>query len=183
MGTNLKAPLFLAQAAAGMDCTTIYFNEQPIRRFYTDRATIIEWWLRQNNYDLEHSFSLQRKGPAKIGFLHRSLTPGTETFYLLAHLSEVLKSGAEVIIYLNGSADSPLSTLFEQYATRIVCLPADRRDEVLKRGARLDEATPGTGLGLSIVDELARAYGGAIALGDSALGGLRVQLTLPRPEV
>ncbi len=62
-------------------------------------------------------------------------------------------------------------------------LPADRRDEVLKRGARLDEATPGTGLGLSIVDELARAYGGAIALGDSALGGLRVQLTLPRPEV
>ena len=120
----------LAQAAAGMDCTMIYFNEQPLRRFYTDRATIIEWWLRQNNYDLEHSFSLQRKGPAKIGFLHRSLTPGTETFYLLAHLSEVLKSGAEVIIYLNGSADSPLSTLFEQYATRIVCLPADRRDAV-----------------------------------------------------
>ena len=61
-------------------------------------------------------------------------------------------------------------------------LPADRRSEVLKRGARLDEATPGTGLGLSIVDELARAYGGGIALGDSALGGLKVELTLPRAE-
>ena len=61
-------------------------------------------------------------------------------------------------------------------------LPADRRADVLKRGARLDEATPGTGLGLSIVDELARAYGGAIALGDSPMGGLSVELTLPRAE-
>ncbi|WP_239508070.1 ATP-binding protein, partial [Enterobacter asburiae] len=41
-------------------------------------------------------------------------------------------------------------------------LPPDRRDEVLKRGTRLDENAPGSGLGLSIVDELARAYGGSI---------------------
>lgn len=61
-------------------------------------------------------------------------------------------------------------------------LPADRRGEVLKRGARLDEKTPGSGLGLSIVDELARAYGGDLALGDSALGGLKVELVLPRAE-
>jgi signal transduction histidine kinase len=62
-------------------------------------------------------------------------------------------------------------------------LPADQREQALKRGARLDEATPGTGLGLSIVDELARAYGGGISLEDSALGGLRAALTLPRAEV
>ena len=61
-------------------------------------------------------------------------------------------------------------------------LPADRRAEVLKRGARLDEATPGSGLGLSIVDELARAYGGDLALSDSRLGGLKVKLVLPRAE-
>jgi len=61
-------------------------------------------------------------------------------------------------------------------------LPADRRAEVLKRGARLDEKTPGTGLGLSIVDELARAYGGSVSLGDSKLGGLHVELKLPRAE-
>lgn len=61
-------------------------------------------------------------------------------------------------------------------------LPADRRAEVLKRGARLDEATPGSGLGLSIVDELARAYGGDIALSDSRLGGLKVKLVLPRAD-
>lgn len=61
-------------------------------------------------------------------------------------------------------------------------LPADRRAEVLKRGARLDEATPGSGLGLSIVDELARAYGGDLVLADSRLGGLKVNLVLPRAE-
>src|SRR5262249_46456723 len=61
-------------------------------------------------------------------------------------------------------------------------LPADRREEALKRGQRLDESAPGSGLGLAIVEELARAYGGAVALGDSPMGGLKVELTLPRAE-
>jgi signal transduction histidine kinase len=61
-------------------------------------------------------------------------------------------------------------------------LPQDQRDEVLKRGARLDESAPGSGLGLSIVDELARAYGGTLALSQSRHGGLRIDLELPRAE-
>ncbi len=61
-------------------------------------------------------------------------------------------------------------------------LPADRRAEVLKRGARLDEKAPGSGLGLSIVDELVRSYGGKIQLLDSAMGGLKVELSLPAAE-
>jgi len=61
-------------------------------------------------------------------------------------------------------------------------LPADRREEALKRGQRLDESAPGSGLGLAIVDELARAYGGSLTLGDSGMGGLKVELVLPRAE-
>ena len=61
-------------------------------------------------------------------------------------------------------------------------LPAERRDEVLKRGSRLDESAPGSGLGLSIVDELARAYGGTVTLGAASTGGLSVAVTLPRAE-
>lgn len=61
-------------------------------------------------------------------------------------------------------------------------LPPERRGEVLKRGARLDESAPGSGLGLAIVDELARAYGGSLALSESAMGGLKVEITLPRAE-
>jgi signal transduction histidine kinase len=61
-------------------------------------------------------------------------------------------------------------------------LPPERRQEVIKRGARLDESAPGSGLGLAIVDDLARAYGGSISLDDSPLGGLRVGVDLPRAE-
>ena len=56
----------------------------------------------------------------------------------------------------------------------------DQYVEALKRGARLDEATPGSGFGLAIVDDLAKAYKGAVKLGKSDLGGLKVALTLPR---
>ena len=61
-------------------------------------------------------------------------------------------------------------------------LPAERREEVVRRGARLDENAPGSGLGLSIIDELARAYRGSLDLGESTLGGLAVQVDLPRSE-
>jgi signal transduction histidine kinase len=61
-------------------------------------------------------------------------------------------------------------------------LPPDQRESVLKRGERLDENAPGSGLGLSIVDELARAYGGSLVLGDSPLGGLKATLDLPQAE-
>jgi signal transduction histidine kinase len=59
-------------------------------------------------------------------------------------------------------------------------IPDAAIETALKRGARLDEATPGSGLGLAIVKDLAEAYGGALALSRSSLGGLRAELTLPR---
>ncbi|UTP38716.1 sensor histidine kinase [Phenylobacterium sp. LH3H17] len=61
-------------------------------------------------------------------------------------------------------------------------LTPEEREEVVRRGARLDESAPGSGLGLSIIDELARAYGGSLKLGKSRLGGLLVELDLPRAE-
>ena len=61
-------------------------------------------------------------------------------------------------------------------------LPEGQREAVLRRGARLDESAPGSGLGLSIVEELAKAYGGAVSLGESAWGGLKVELRLPQAE-
>ena len=55
-----------------------------------------------------------------------------------------------------------------------------KRDVVLKRGVRADEAAPGSGLGLSIVRELAELYGGTISLESSPIGGLRARLLLPK---
>ncbi|QEL23025.1 sensor histidine kinase [Bosea sp. F3-2] len=58
-------------------------------------------------------------------------------------------------------------------------LPDGAMAEVLKRGHRLDEATPGSGLGLSIVVDLAKLYRGELTLQRSPLGGLRARLVLP----
>ncbi|HWK97645.1 MAG TPA: sensor histidine kinase [Pseudolabrys sp.] len=56
--------------------------------------------------------------------------------------------------------------------------PAER-EQVARRGRRLDETKPGSGLGLSIVVELAGLYGGELTLGSAPIGGLRADLTLP----
>ncbi|MBY0568362.1 MAG: sensor histidine kinase [Hyphomonadaceae bacterium] len=49
-------------------------------------------------------------------------------------------------------------------------------EAALMRGKRLDESDSGHGLGLAIADELVRGFGGALHLGRSALGGLRVEV-------
>jgi signal transduction histidine kinase len=54
-----------------------------------------------------------------------------------------------------------------------------QREQVARRGQRLDETKPGSGLGLSIVVELATLYGGALNLGTAPIGGLRAELALP----
>jgi signal transduction histidine kinase len=58
-------------------------------------------------------------------------------------------------------------------------LTAAEREQVARRGRRLDETKPGSGLGLAIVVELAGLYGGALTLGTSPIGGLRAELVLP----
>ncbi len=51
---------------------------------------------------------------------------------------------------------------------------------MLERFARGDGVSgPGTGLGLSIAAAQAARHGGALALEDGPLGGLRVRVTLP----
>jgi signal transduction histidine kinase len=58
-------------------------------------------------------------------------------------------------------------------------IPEAALDEVLRPGMRLDQRTPGSGLGLTIVEEVARAYGGRLALEASPLGGLAARVDLP----
>jgi signal transduction histidine kinase len=58
-------------------------------------------------------------------------------------------------------------------------IAADQRALALQRGGRLDERKPGSGLGLTIALDLATLYGGSLTLGQSPLGGLKVQLDLP----
>ena len=58
-------------------------------------------------------------------------------------------------------------------------LSPGQRDQVARRGRRLDETKPGSGLGLSIVVELSTLYGGSVSLSTAPIGGLRAELVLP----
>ena len=58
-------------------------------------------------------------------------------------------------------------------------LSPDQTTAAVARGIRLHDDTPGSGLGLAIASDLAKLYGGSIALGRSPLGGLHAALRLP----
>jgi two-component system, OmpR family, osmolarity sensor histidine kinase EnvZ len=62
-------------------------------------------------------------------------------------------------------------------------IPESRREEAFRPFHRLDEGrnlqTGGSGLGLAIARDIARAHGGDILLGKSALGGLKATIRLP----
>ncbi|MFG5864192.1 sensor histidine kinase [Metapseudomonas sp. CR1201] len=55
----------------------------------------------------------------------------------------------------------------------------DKREEVIGRGARLDEQVAGHGLGLGIVRDIVESWNGSLSLQQSPLGGLRVRIELP----
>jgi signal transduction histidine kinase len=63
-------------------------------------------------------------------------------------------------------------------------IPPQDRERVFERFVRLDAArsaeSGGSGLGLAIVAELVHAHGGTITIGDSPLGGARLEVLLPR---
>ncbi|OAN77440.1 two-component sensor histidine kinase [Jannaschia sp. EhC01] len=65
-------------------------------------------------------------------------------------------------------------------------IPADKREDALRPFIRLDTARnqnqgSGVGLGLAIAQDIVRRHGGSLILGESArLGGLRVDMMLPR---
>jgi signal transduction histidine kinase len=91
-------------------------------------------------------------------------------------------ASSRVAIEVVRERPDPLS---DRHVVRIVVdddgrgLSPSEREQVSKRGQRLDETKPGSGLGLSIIVELAALYGGSLTLGTAPLGGLRAELVLP----
>jgi signal transduction histidine kinase len=82
----------------------------------------------------------------------------------------------EVLAAAVGTADQAVHIIVDDDGRG---LSPEEREQVARRGQRLDETKPGSGLGLSIVVELASLYGGGLLLGTAPIGGLRAELVLP----
>ena len=121
------------------DSLMLYFNEQSLREYFSNKAKISEFFIRSRGARLEFSFPLFFNEIPNIGILHRSLSPGTETYYLLAHLIGRDKSALNVTLYLRDSSPSPLREVIIPWVDKIVELPADIFTSVgIVRRDRLD---------------------------------------------
>ena len=58
-------------------------------------------------------------------------------------------------------------------------MPADARERIFDKYARLDDTGPGVGLGLAIARAAVEAQGGRLFVEDSALGGACFVLVIP----
>lgn len=81
---------------------------------------------------------------------------------------------SRVLIQLSGSNFDGTEIVVEDDGPGI---PADQREGVLQRGARLDSRMLGQGIGLAVVTEIVDRYQGKIEVTSSELGGAKVKLT------
>ena len=58
-------------------------------------------------------------------------------------------------------------------------IPASQRNNILKRGARLDTMEQGQGIGLSVVRNILYEYGGQMTIEESSLGGAKFSVWIP----
>jgi two-component system sensor histidine kinase PhoQ len=123
-------------------------------------------------------FSIEVTVPAELLFVgdRDDLTEALGN--LMDNAAKWCRSGVRVVATLRSEAGAgqKLQLAVEDDGPGI---PPAERERVLQRGARADEHTPGHGLGLAMVRDMAGLYGGRLTLGDSALGGCRVELRLP----
>ena len=88
--------------------------------------------------------------------------------------------GRQVRVRVHGGEKTALVTVEDDGPG----IPEAQREAATRPFARLDGARSNTagnvGLGLSIAADVARAHGGVLRLGDSALGGLKAEIVVPR---
>ncbi|MFN7109193.1 MAG: sensor histidine kinase [Brevundimonas sp.] len=162
---HLRRARAAARAAHGLGETT------PVAEVLDELAVMIEQVFRDKNVEIDW------RAPDSLSFLG-------ERQDLQEILGNLIENAAKfskrrVRVSAGGSGLGQMILVVEDDGPG---LPADQRDTVMQRGARLDESAPGSGLGLSIVDDLTRAYGGRLNLADSDMGGLKAVLELPAAQ-
>ena len=94
----------------------------------------------------------------------------------LGNLVENAARHAKMRVAISGSVEADMVTV--SVTDDGAGIPSERQEEMLGRGARLDNSGPGAGLGLAIVTDIADAWGGTLSF-ETLETGFRVDLRLP----
>ncbi|MGY0218710.1 ATP-binding protein [Endozoicomonadaceae bacterium StTr2] len=97
---------------------------------------------------------------------------------LLENAFKYCRAAVNVTGYLQPESEdsSQLVLLIEDDGIGIQ--PKDR-EQVLKRGTRVDCEKPGQGIGLAVVQDLVEGYSGSISIMTASLGGAKIRLSFP----
>jgi signal transduction histidine kinase len=127
----------------------------------------------------ESGVSVAVEEPREISFFGNRELIGQAVSNLVDNALKYAASGRNIRIGLDESD----SSIRIWVADRGPGIPANRREEALRKYRRLDEAraTDGSGLGLALVSAVARLHGGELVLEDNS-PGLRAVLILPRAD-
>ena len=126
----------------------------------------------------ESGVSIAVEEPREITFFGNRELIGQAVSNLIDNALKYGSDGGSIRI----GVDETDSSVFFWVADRGAGIPADRREEAVRKYRRLDEAraTDGSGLGLALVRAVARLHGGELVLEDNS-PGLRAILRFPRP--
>jgi hypothetical protein len=129
-----------ADQAGEANSTLIYFNAQSLRRYFRHKAEITEWAMMRQGLSLGLGRRLTPGSKPRIGILHKALSPGTETYHLLAHLEGRDRSAADVTLYLvEKPAKKAMIDAFAPWVDAVIQLPAGARVAAARmRADRLD---------------------------------------------
>jgi signal transduction histidine kinase len=103
-----------------------------------------------------------------LGQVIRNLADNAAT-HATGTVALALREGTEVVVTIDDDGPG---------------IPPGERERVFERFVRLDDARArdagGSGLGLAIVREIVTSHGGSVRVSEGPLGGVRVEVRLPR---
>ncbi|MDP2815899.1 MAG: ATP-binding protein, partial [Rectinemataceae bacterium] len=108
------------------------------------------------------------------------LRMGEVMYNLISNAIKYTPPGGKVVLSIHDDKDHGL--VFIQVDDSGPGIPAEERERIFERFYRMEKSRStnlgGRGLGLAIADEITKAHGGTISVGDSVLGGASFVLTL-----
>jgi len=136
------------QVALRLNLIPAYFSQRDMKDFMRSRARVLAYYLEQNGYGLECSFSPRtyERRKHRVGFLSAHIGPQTETYTSVPSFY-LDRSKFEIHLFVLASNPSAIEEHCREHVDSFTVLPKDLAGRVKAiRGAGLDVLVIGTNM-------------------------------------